>query len=116
MSLTTRRYTLQPPTDNYQQQIKQPKYFQTNLNKSLIHENIDDPWVKELLKRDIDFSQLDQQEEEVQLLNIPNIKYSRANPQHLYHHDHFQTRIKSPLIIKDNYDQYSSTSYSQSKF
>jgi len=118
MSLTTRqynkqnnsrrRYILQPPTihsttipnsNNYQQQIKRPFYSKNEkyLFNSVNNENINDPWVKELLQRDIDFSKFDEkEEEEVQLLNI---QLNKSND--------FEKRFESPLIIK---------SHSESKF
>jgi len=84
--------------------------------------------VKELLERDIDFSKLDQQEEQIQFLNIPNINNSKSISQHFPYHQfnnqqNLQKEIKrssqSPFIINDKSkrtDQYQPIYPSQSKF
>jgi hypothetical protein len=66
--------------------------------------------VNELLERNIDLSKLDQQEEEIQFLNIPNSNNSKSISQH----------SQSPFIINDESkrrpDQYQSIYSPQSKF
>jgi hypothetical protein len=90
-SNSQRRYTLQPPIiQNSNEQVKRSNYSESERS------SIDDPWVKQLLEREIDFSKYDQ-EEEVQLLNIQNLK-------HFSYENNFEPRRKTRL---DNRNQYS---------
>jgi hypothetical protein len=93
-----------PISNDHQDDIKShnKNSFRPYLNKSSRNIDIDDPWVKELLKREIDFSKIDQQEQPVEILYIP---------QHFDHQDNFQTRAKRPYQSQ----QYSPRSYSSSK-
>ena len=101
---------------------KNENSFQTNLNQRSRNDQIDDPWVKELLRREIDFSKLyeGEEEEEVQLLHIPYIKPLKLHSQRSSDHYPFQTRIKAPdhssLIMKNNSDPYRSRSNSLCKY
>jgi hypothetical protein len=114
-----RRYILESPIRNstkHKPQIKienysKPKeYVRSNLTKSSFYGINEDPWVNELLERDIDLSKFDQEEEEIQLINIPNINNSKSISQH----------SQSPFIINDESkrrpDQYQSIYSTQSKF
>ncbi|CAF1486295.1 unnamed protein product, partial [Rotaria sordida] len=87
------------------------KYFGPDLNKS----SYDDPWVKALLERDIDFSKLDQQEAQVQFLPISNIRLyqneSKIILQDFYHHNQ-NNEENFKIKMKDSY-QYPLTSSSQ---
>jgi hypothetical protein len=88
-----RRYILESPVGN-----SKPKEY-SHATKSSSYGVNEDLWVKE---KDIDLSKFDQQEEQIQILNIPNINDS-----------------KSPLIIYDKTkrktDQYQSINSTQSK-
>ena len=107
-----RRYTLQPPGIL-------PR-VSTNWNEEFEGQNgcehVDDPYVKELLRQEIDFSKYDRNEEQVQLLNIPNVNYPRAISSYIRPEKNFETRRKSPLIRGENVNEYSSGSYSSSNF
>ena len=78
-----RRYTLEPPihlttnrnSTNHQEQINNKYRIKSSINK-----NVDNPWVKELLERDIDFSKLYQHEPPVQFLNIPKTRITDEYP------------------------------------
>lgn len=104
-----RRYTLQSPSidsgrNNSHEELQRGRsissvnkdYFVSNVNKSSKNESINDPYVRELLERDIDFTKL-YQEEEVQLLKIPNIKQSKFIPKD----SSYQNNSKSPIIINE---------------
>jgi hypothetical protein len=83
-SNSQRRYTLQPPIiQNSNEQVKRSNYSESERS------SIDDPWVKQLLEKEIDFSKYDQ-EEEVRLLNIQNLK-------HFSYENNFEPRRKTRL-------------------
>lgn len=65
-----------PPTRNSLTTNNTEEYLTYNQNGSSINEDIDDPCVKYLLERDIDFSKLyqDGAQAQVELLRVPNIK------------------------------------------
>jgi len=133
-----RRYILESPiysttirnSNKHKQQIetknssKTKEYSRSNLTKSSFYGINEDPWVKELLERDIDFSKLDQQEEQIQLLDISNINNSKSNSQQKFNNQqNLQPKIKrssqSPFIINDKskrINQYQPIYSSQSKF
>ncbi|CAF1374377.1 unnamed protein product [Adineta steineri] len=123
MSLTTRKYPSNKSNshrryilesaihsnDNPPNRVNPNKYQ----IKSSINEENDDPYVQELLKRDIDFSKIDQQQQPtIQILNI------NKNSQNVsYNRDNFKQRIINPsqnyLIIKNKTNQYPAISSSQ---
>jgi hypothetical protein len=121
-----RRYTLEPPIhsttsrnyNNHREQnvntnISRPTNS-LNANKYGIKSSINDPWVKELLERDIDFTKLDQQQAPVEFLDVRHYK-NKSIPQDFYHNeDNFKTRIarpsKTPLIADENRSTLSSQS------
>jgi len=110
-----RRYILESPIRNSTKdkpQIKienysKPKeYVRSNLTKSSFYGINEDPWVNELLERDIDLSKFDQEEEEIQFINIPKINNSKSISQHSQFNDKPKRRT----------DQYQSIYSTQSKF
>ncbi|CAF3822684.1 unnamed protein product [Adineta steineri] len=95
-----RRYTLQPSIHRQQlnpnNSISYPSNSYNNKYeiRSSVDEQIDDPWVKELLQRDIDFSKLDHRSPSIQILNIKN--NSKPIPQHFSsNQNNFNNRIKT---------------------
>jgi hypothetical protein len=103
MSLTTheydkQNYQLKKPNIHRRYILESPIHSTTNRNSNKHKQQIktensrsnEDPWVKELLERDIDFSKLDQQEEEIQLLDISqHLSYHQFNNQ-----QNLQTKVK----------------------
>ena len=138
-----RRYTLQPPIHltNDQQQTNSlinpstsykvhhpqdyfvstsPKYSSNNVNSRLTSSRnapIDDPWVNELLRREIDFSKLDHLPPKIEILNLNNNYQPISSNQ-----NNFNGRLRNSsgndFIRQDKFhriDQYPSISTSQRK-
>ncbi len=107
-----RRYILQPaePSIHHQQQTNSLKRDHTgtlNLNRSSfsnqlsINDEIDDPWVKELLQRDIDFSKLNPSERQVEILNISNRKSIPINIHHHQKHNFIKRSSQTNFVIEE---------------
>ncbi|CAF3630605.1 unnamed protein product [Rotaria socialis] len=92
-------------------------YLNRKYNKKKLlnteYENIDDPWVKQLLEKDLDFSSLYQQESPIQILNISDFQITNSNSTSQKFSHHRNTTFdpyQSPSIIKDRNKIISSNS------
>ncbi len=108
-----RRYILEPaePSIHHQQEqrnsLKRYETDRSNLHRSSfsnhlsIDDEIDDPWVKELLERDIDFSKFNPDERQVEILNISNRKSIPINVHH--QKDNFiKDSSQTDFLIQEN--------------